>query len=119
MKGNKVILGVDVSTYFEEKKANARYFLSGKEIDPLKIFKDNGVSHMRIRIWNDPYSKDKKPYKGGTCDVDNLLKLSLLAKEYGYKVVPDFHYSDFWVDPGKQFILKHGQMIILKLCLKK
>ena len=101
-----MILGIDVSTYFEEKKANARYFLNGKEIDPLKIFKDNGVSHMRIRIWNDPYSKDKKPYKGGTCDVNNLLKLALLAKEYGFKVVPDFHYSDFWVDPGKQFIPK-------------
>ncbi len=101
-----MILGIDVSTYFEEKKANARYFLNGKEIDPLKIFKANGVSHMRIRIWNDPYSKDKKPYKGGTCDVNNLLKLSLLAKEYGFKVVPDFHYSDFWVDPGKQFIPK-------------
>lgn len=101
-----MILGIDVSTYFEEKKANAHYFLSGKEVDPLKVFKKNGVSHMRIRIWNNPFSEDHKPYKGGTCDVNNFLDLADLANKYGYKVVPDFHYSDFWADPGKQFIPK-------------
>ena len=101
-----MILGVDVSTYFEEKKAGARYFSAGKQVDPLEVFKGNGVTHMRIRIWNDPYSEGKKPYKGGTCGVENFLRLASLAKEYGYRVVPDFHYSDFWADPGKQFIPK-------------
>ena len=99
-------LGIDVSTYFEEKRANARYLLNGKEVDPLKVFKDNGITYMRIRIWNNPFSEDHKPYKGGTCDVDNFLKLATLSKQYGYKIVPDFHYSDFWADPGKQFIPK-------------
>ncbi len=101
-----MILGVDVSTYFEEKRSGANYYVLNKLVDPLKIFKDNGVSHMRIRVWNDPYDENHKPYKGGTCDVNNLVKLAKVAKEYGYKVVPDFHYSDFWVDPGKQFIPK-------------
>lgn len=95
-------LGIDVSTYFEEKRANARYLLNGKEVDPLKVFKDNGITYMRIRIWNNPFSEDHKPYKGGTCDVDNFLKLATLSKQYGYKIVPDFHYSDFWADPAKQ-----------------
>ncbi len=114
-----MILGVDVSTYFEEKKANASYFSAGKEVDPLKVFKSNGVTHMRIRIWNNPFSKDHKPYKGGTCDVKNFIELAELAVEHGYKVVPDFHYSDFWADPGKQFIPKEWANDSYEtLCLK-
>lgn len=114
-----MILGIDVSTYFEEKSAGACYFVRKKQVDPLKIFKDNGVSHMRIRIWNDPYSVDHKEYKGGTCDVNNLVKLAKVAKEYGFKVVPDFHYSDFWVDPGKQFIPKQWANYSYEILLNK
>lgn len=101
-----MILGIDVSTHFEEIAANAKYYDNGKEVDPLKMFIENGVNYMRIRVWNDPYNEEGKPYLGGTCDVDNFIKLSKLALSKGYKILLDLHYSDFWADPGKQMLPK-------------
>lgn len=99
-------LGIDVGTLLEERDAKAKYFKDGQLIDPLKEFRDNNVTLIRLRIWNDPYSKDGKPYLGGTCSIDNVIKIINLTKGYGYKYILDFHYSDFWVDPGKQILPK-------------
>ena len=95
-------LGIDVSTYFEELENNAKYFKDGKLVDPLDEFIKNGVCSMRIRVWNNPYSLDNKPYLGGTCDLNNFIKLAKLAKSKGFSIYLDLHYSDFWADPGKQ-----------------
>lgn len=101
-----MVLGIDVSTYFEELEAGAKYFLDGKEIEPLDEFISNGVSYMRIRVWNNPFDEEGNPYLGGTNDLATCVKLAKLAKEKGYKFIIDFHYSDFWADPGKQFAPK-------------
>ena len=102
-----MILGIDTSTYLEQQKiAHPLYKKDGKIIDPFQLFKSNGVTHFRVRIWNDPYSENGEPYLGGTCDLDNYLKLYDTVKQYGFKQVVDFHYSDFWVDPSKQFCPK-------------
>ncbi len=101
-----MILGIDVSTHFEELNANAKYYSDNELVDPLDLFITNGVKYMRIRVWNNPYDIFGKPYLGGTCDVDNFINLAKLAVSKGYKIVLDFHYSDFWADPGKQFLPK-------------
>ena len=101
-----MILGVDVSTYLEEIEKGAKYYDNGVLINPLKDLHDNGVDCMRIRLWNNPYDEKGVPYLAGTCDLDNFLKLSHLAKSLGYGILLDFHYSDFWADPGKQMIPK-------------
>ena len=101
-----MILGIDVSTYLEELSHGAKYYDGGTVIDPLDAFVHNGVDYMRIRIWNDPKSPDGKPYLAGDCDIDNYVRLGRLAKEKGYKLLMDLHYSDFWADPGKQMIPK-------------
>ena len=84
-------LGIDVSTYFEELEAGAKYFLDGKQIEPLDEFISNGVSYMRIRIWNNPFDEEGHPYLGGTNDINSCLKLATLAKQKGYKFIIDFH----------------------------
>ena len=103
-----MILGIDVSTYLEQQKiAHSVYTQNGKPIDPFKLFKNNGVTHIRTRIWNDPYDdKTRKPYLAGTCDLDNFINLYRELKKYDFTYVVDFHYSDFWTDPGKQFLPK-------------
>lgn len=95
-------LGIDVSTYFEEIDNGAKYYKNGKQVDPLKEFVNNDVKSMRIRVWNNPYSEDGKKYLGGTCDLNNFIRLAHLAISYGYTIYLDLHYSDFWADPGKQ-----------------
>ena len=101
-----MILGIDASTYLEELSHGAKYYDGNTEIDPLDAFVANGVNYMRIRVWNNPHSPEGEPYLAGTCDLDNYVKLGKLAKAKGYRLYMDLHYSDFWADPGKQFIPK-------------
>ena len=98
-----MFLGIDVSTYLEQQRiANSKYKKDGQEIDPFVLFKNNGVTYIRTRIWNDPYDEKGEPYLGGTCDLNNCIELLSVLKKYGFKNIIDFHYSDFWVDPSKQ-----------------
>ena len=101
-----MILGIDVSTYLEELDHGAVYLDGIMPMDPLDAFRHNGVDWMRIRIWNDPRSAAGEPYLAGTCDVDHYIRLGKLAKSKGYHLLLDLHYSDFWADPGKQFLPK-------------
>lgn len=98
-----MILGIDTSTYLEELQNGAKYYVDGKQVDPLDVMHANGVSHMRIRLWNNPHDENGVPYLAGTCDIGNFLTLAKLAQSKGYKILLDFHYSDFWADPAKQF----------------
>ena len=41
-------LGIDVSTYFEELEAGVKYYIKGKEVEPLNEFINNGVRYSRI-----------------------------------------------------------------------
>lgn len=100
-------LGIDTSTYLEMQEVHhARYYDSSREVEPLTAFRSNGIDAMRIRIWNDPYGANGEPYLAGTCDVENFIKLATLAQRDGYRIMADFHYSDFWADPAKQCIPK-------------
>ncbi|MFA6755602.1 MAG: glycosyl hydrolase 53 family protein [Bacilli bacterium] len=103
-----MILGIDVSSYFEEIAAGAKYYRGDKEVDFFNEFKNNGVDYIRIRLWVDPYSNDGKhsPYLGGTNDLDSFINLSRIATAHGFKVLLDIHYSDFWCDPSKQTLPK-------------
>lgn len=101
-----MILGIDASTYLEELDHGAKYYDGNIEIDPLDAFVKNGVNYMRIRVWNNPYGENGEPYLAGTADLENYIKLGKLAKSKGYHLYMDLHYSDFWADPGKQFIPK-------------
>ncbi len=101
-----MILGADLSSYFELKRLGGKWSLNGVPTDPYSAFASNGCKMVRIRIWNDPYDEEGKPYEAGTCDVKCLLESAKLAKVKGMSVLPDFHYSDFWADPGKQTLPK-------------
>ena len=84
-------LGIDVSTYFEEINSVAKYYDGDKPVEPLSLLRANGVDLMRIRLWVHPYDNDGNPYLGGTCDLDNFIKLAKLAQQTGYSVMLDFH----------------------------
>ena len=60
------------------------------------------VNYVRLRLWVDPYDANGNAYGAGTNDLNRTLKLAKRAKNKGLKVLLDFHYSDFWADPGKQ-----------------
>ncbi|MBN2547436.1 MAG: glycosyl hydrolase 53 family protein [Spirochaetes bacterium] len=112
------IKGVDVSMLNQiEKNSGKFYDTDGKEKDCLEILKNKGVNYIRLRLWNNPvFSKEMienrkltnvkpgDPVGGGNCDLAMVKKISKRAKALGMKVLLDFHYSDFWADPGNQMI---------------
>ena len=97
------ILGMDVSSLIAEEQSGVRYFdFDGEEKDLLEILAENGVTHIRVRVWNEPYDEEGRGFGGGNCDIDKALAIGQRAAQYGLKLIVDFHYSNFWADPGKQ-----------------
>ena len=101
------IFGMDVSSLIAEEESGVRYFdFDGQEKDLLEILAANGVTHIRVRVWNDPYDAEGHGYGGGNNDIDKAVLIGQRATKYGMKLIVDFHYSDFWADPGKQMAPK-------------
>ncbi len=97
------IKGMDVSSILSEEASGVRYYAeNGEETDVFKILADAGINYARIRVWNDPFDRDGNGYGGGNCNVETAAVLGSRAAQYGMKTCVDFHYSDFWADPGKQ-----------------
>ncbi|MGX7265890.1 glycoside hydrolase family 53 protein [Enterococcus crotali] len=103
------ISGADVSILADMEKSGAKYYENGTAKDALQILKNNGVNYVRLRLWNDPYDNSGNSYGAGTNDITTTISLAKRAKALNMKVLLDFHYSDFWVDPGKQNVPKAWQ----------
>lgn len=100
------IKGMDISSLHEVESLGGRFYDHGREGDALDILKAYGVNYVRLRLWNDPYSEDGKPYGAGTNDLDCTIALAKRALAKGMGFLLDMHYSDFWADPGKQRLPK-------------
>ncbi len=96
------IKGMDLSTLLELESCGAKYFENGKETDILEIMKNHDVDTIRLRLWNDPKSESKEPYGAGNNDLDTTIEIGKRVTDAGMGVLLNFHYSDFWADPGKQ-----------------
>ena len=57
---------------------------------------------VRIRIWADPYDESGNSYGGGGNDLQTTIEIAKRVVKNGMEFLLDFHYSDFWADPGKQ-----------------
>lgn len=97
------IKGVDISTLIAQEQSGVKYFdENGQEKDLIAIMNENGVNYVRIRVWNDPYNEQGQGYGAGNSDIAKAIVLGKRATDAGMKVLIDFHYSDFWADPGRQ-----------------
>lgn len=98
--------GADVSSYLSIKSSGAIYKdKDGNALNDVEFFqllKNSGVNTVRIRVWNNPFDKDGYGYGGGNNDLGAAITMGKWATEAGLGVLIDFHYSDFWADPGKQ-----------------
>ncbi|HWT77156.1 MAG TPA: glycosyl hydrolase 53 family protein [Mobilitalea sp.] len=107
------IKGVDISSVIALEAAGVKYYnTAGQEEDIFQIFKDAGINYVRVRVWNDPYlstAKVKTPqnsYGGGICDVNYAVEIGKRCTAVGMSLYIDFHYSDFWSDPGRAYAPK-------------
>lgn len=99
--------GMDASAVLALENSGVKYYnFDGKEQDVFMTLAQAGVNYIRLRVWNDPYDENGNGYGGGNNDVATAIVLGQRATKYGMKVCIDFHYSDFWADPKKQFVPK-------------
>ncbi len=97
------ILGMDVSSLPSLEESGVRFYdFDGGEQDLLQTLAENGVNCIRVRVWNDPYDANGNGFGGGNCDAEKAAELGRRAAQFGLGLIVDFHYSDFWADPGKQ-----------------
>jgi len=101
------IFGMDASCVPALEASGVKYYnYNGEVQDVYRTLAESGVNYIRVRIWNDPYDGSGNGYGGGNCDLENAIAIGKRATAYGMKLLLDFHYSDFWADPGKQMTPK-------------
>ncbi len=89
--------GADISWY-SEMVYNGKVFRdrNGQEKPLPEVLKSLGMNAVRLRVWCNPDLK-----WNGTEDVVNK---AIAATKAGLAVMIDFHYSNFFADPGRQNI---------------
>jgi beta-galactosidase len=97
------MLGADISFLPQLEARGMKFKDKGQEKDAISILKDHGINYIRLRLFNDP-SRDSGYSPGkGFCDLDHTIAMARRVKKAGLKWLLDFHYSDYWADPQKQF----------------
>jgi arabinogalactan endo-1,4-beta-galactosidase len=105
------IKGADLSMLEALQDRGVQYRENGQVKDPLVIFRDYGCNYVRLRIFVNPDGTH-----GQVNSLAYTLGLAERAKKMGFGFLLDFHYSDKWADPGKQFMpdewknLTHAQL---------
>lgn len=102
--------GGDISLLPEYEAAGAKYKTNdGTEIpDLLPWLREQGMNAMRVRLFVNPADhKAKYPseYDPNACqDLEYITPLCQDIVDNGFDLMLDFHYSDTWADPAKQWI---------------
>ncbi|SMO50075.1 glycosyl hydrolase 53 family protein [Gracilimonas mengyeensis] len=104
--------GNDLSYVNQMEDCGADYKYQGQSTDPYQIFADQGTNLVRVRLWVNPswwqaplqQPEGVKPVYSNLEDVKETIRR---ARDNGMEVLLDFHYSDFWADPGRQQVPKH------------
>ena len=102
-------VGGDISLLPEYEAAGAQYKTQeGTTIaDLLPWLHDEGMNAMRVRLFVNPDDhKTKYPtkYDPNACqDLDYIKPLCKRIVDNGFSLMLDFHYSDTWADPAKQW----------------
>ena len=95
--GRGFVRGADISGLLKNEDFGAVYRRAdGSRADAVKILAQSGVSAVRAKVWVDPAD--------GYNTKTQVVELGKRVKRAGMDFVVDFHYSDTWADPGKQFI---------------
>ncbi len=99
-------VGGDISLLPEYENAGAVYLdHDGNTIaDVLPWFGSQGMNAMRVRLFVNPGQYTGSDKDANACqDMEYILPLCRRIKDAGYALMLDFHYSDTWADPTKQW----------------
>ena len=91
-------VGADLS-FLKQAEDKGMVFKDNGQAKPgLEIFKDHGYNWIRLRLFHTPTDLPN--------NLEYTIALAQAAKRLGFHFLLDYHYSDTWADPGKQFTPK-------------
>lgn len=92
----EMVTGADFSWLTEQEAEGITFADSnGNSRDCVQLLKENGINAARFRVWVNPADN--------WCNADDVTEKARRASREGMKIMIDFHYSDSWADPSKQF----------------
>ncbi|MFH1719591.1 MAG: glycosyl hydrolase 53 family protein [Planctomycetota bacterium] len=91
-------IGADLS-FLGQAEEHGTVFKDGGEAKPgLQIFRAHGYNWIRLRLFHTPTRLPN--------NLEYTISAAKQAKELGFKFLLNYHYSDTWADPGKQYAPK-------------
>ncbi|MDD4515519.1 glycosyl hydrolase 53 family protein [Massilibacteroides sp.] len=91
--------GADIGWMTEYEAKGYNFFnAAGEKRECTELMKELGLNAVRLRVWVNPEEHDN------WCNKEDLLVKAKRAKALGMDIMVNFHYSDWWADPGKQNI---------------
>lgn len=103
-------LGADVSWVTEMESRGQKFYTpdsARREMECMELLRDYcGVNSIRLRVWVNP--------KDGWNNIADVVTKATRAERLGLRTMIDFHFSDWWADPGKQVIPEAWQELSLE-----
>jgi arabinogalactan endo-1,4-beta-galactosidase len=102
-------IGADLSFLKQAEDRGTVFKEEGQAKPGLQIFKDHGYNWIRLRLFHTPTQLPN--------NLEYTIALAKDAKKLGFKFLLNYHYSDTWADPAKQYIPKawqgksHGELV--------
>jgi len=98
------LTGADLS-YTNEilKNGGVYYSQNGEAIEPYGYFAERGAKIVRLRLWHTPQNNPDhcgQPIEASS--LEDVLDAAQKVKTNGMQLKLSIHYSDYFVDPGKQ-----------------
>ncbi|NLX69520.1 MAG: arabinogalactan endo-1,4-beta-galactosidase [Clostridiales bacterium] len=92
--------GADVG-WLQQMEATGYTFYDalGNPRDCLEILKEHGINSIRLRVWVNPNDDPRS----GHNSIEEVAIMAERVKKMGFRLMINFHYSDSWADPGKQY----------------
>jgi arabinogalactan endo-1,4-beta-galactosidase len=109
LQAQQFAVGADVSFLANAEQQGIVFKENGEPKPVLEVLKDHGFNWIRLRLFVHPTDLPN--------DLDYTIALAKRARQLGFHFLLDFHYSDTWADPAKQFIpvewksFKHKQLV--------
>jgi arabinogalactan endo-1,4-beta-galactosidase len=87
--------GADIG-WLSQMEAQGKQFFNaaGQQQECISLLKSKGINAIRLRVWVNPVN--------GWCNAADVVRQAVKAKSMGCRIMIDFHYSDWWADPGQQ-----------------
>ncbi|MDP4988686.1 MAG: arabinogalactan endo-1,4-beta-galactosidase, partial [Polaribacter sp.] len=98
VNAQKFMIGADLS-FAKEAEDNGFVFKENKKSKKVvEIFSEHGYNWIRLRLFHSPTVLPN--------NLEYTISLAKEAKNRGFKFLLDYHYSDTWADPAKQYVPK-------------